>query len=373
MRVALLADQPVDYAIAFANGLAPHARVTLIAAESRYAPLRRWIDPAVELRLVDWPRHRSLRNPAFLWRLTRTVRTVRPELLHLLSNTALWLNLAMPLWRGLPLLTTIHDIATHPGDRDTATLPAWAPRLMVRLSPDVVVHGPSLARLAVQRFAKSPERVHVLQHPAIRRYAELAHTGASAGGPGAPELPETGGNGFRLLLFGRIFAYKGLDLLVEAERLLGPRIPGLAITVAGRGDDPGALRPRMGTPGRYDIRNRFIPDAEVARLFAAADAVVLPYAEGSQSGVLHVAATFGKPLVATDVGELGATVARNRLGLVVPPGRADALAAALATLAEDRMLRAELGANALAWSRGANAPETVGRQALALYREILRR
>ncbi len=140
------------------------------------------------------------------------------------------------------------------------------------------------------------------------------------------------------------------------------------MVIAGRGDDPAALSGLMGDPGRYDIRHRFIEDREVAQLFLDADVVALPYVEASQSGVLNVAAAFGKPVVVTDVGELRATVEPNGLGLVVPPRDPQALAEALVRLAAEPRLAAELGARARAWAEGPNAPETVGREAAELYR-----
>jgi glycosyltransferase involved in cell wall biosynthesis len=111
----------------------------------------------------------------------------------------------------------------------------------------------------------------------------------------------------------------------------------------------------------------------VAQLFLDADAVALPYVEASQSGVLNVAAAFRKPVVVTDVGELRATVEPNGLGLVVPPRDPQALADALARLAAEPRLAAELGARARAWAEGPNAPETVGRAASELYARIAAR
>ena len=176
----------------------------------------------------------------------------------------------------------------------------------------------------------------------------------------------------RVLLFGRIFAYKGLEHLVRAEAMLKDLLPNLRITVAGRGDDPWVFQPLMGDAGRYDIRNRFIEDAEVAQLFLDADIVVLPYTEASQSGVLNLAAAFGKPVIVTDVGELRATVQPNGLGMVVPPGDAEQLARAIRILAENSALRSNFGTNALAWATGPNSPEQVGAQAAAVYREVVR-
>jgi glycosyltransferase involved in cell wall biosynthesis len=365
MRPVLIGSEPTDYTIAFANGLASHVPTTIVLPKSRFETLLPWFDAALDGRLIDWPRHRSLRNPDFLMRLNALLRELQPEILHLLSNTTLWLNLAAPFWRPTPLVTTIHDVVRHPGDRDTATLPPWCGKLIARQSRDVVVHGAGLKTAAVREFGKDASRVHVLQHPAITRYADLARQMNLTRSREA--------RGFNILMFGRIYRYKGLDTLIEAESLLGHEVPDLRIVIAGRGDDPWDLRDRMGEPGRYEILSRFIEDAEVAQLFVDCDLVVLPYSEASQSGVIHVAATFGKPVLVSDVGELRPTVEGNGLGMVVPPRDAPALARAIVAMARDDALRRATGQRSLEWSRGANAPASIGAEALDIYSRILRR
>jgi glycosyltransferase involved in cell wall biosynthesis len=362
MKALLLVSELEDYTIAFASGVARHLDVVVGVPGRRYAHLAPWFDPAINLQLMDWPRHRSLANPWFLHQLTRLIRRERPSLIHLLSNNTLWLNFAAPFWRPIPIVTTVHDVDVHPGDSDTRTLPAWAPELMVKQSGHLVVHGEGLKRMVLDRYSKAPDHVHVLSHPAIQRYAELARQQNLT-------RRQTDGT-LRVLLFGRIFAYKGLEHLIRAEAMLKD-VPNLHITVAGRGDDPWLFKPLMGDTSRYDIRNRFIEDAEVAQLFLDTDIVVLPYTEASQSGVLNLAATFGKPVIVTDVGELRATVQPNGLGMVVPPGDGAELARAIRTLADNSELRNNLGANALAWARGPNSPEQVGAQAAAVYREVI--
>src|SRR5215217_7952892 len=144
MRVLLLVSELEDYTISFANGVARHVPVTLGVPRRRYAHLARWLEPSVDVRLLNWPRHSSLANPKFLFTLTKLIRQIRPDLIHLLSNTTLWLNFAAPFWRSAPLITTVHDVQVHPGDRDTKILPSWATTLIVRQSDHVVVHGETL-------------------------------------------------------------------------------------------------------------------------------------------------------------------------------------------------------------------------------------
>ncbi len=65
------------------------------------------------------------------------------------------------------------------------------------------------------------------------------------------------------------------------------------------------------------VEPRWVPDSEIAGLVAAARAVVLPYREASQSGVLPIALALGVPVVATDVGGLAEQMGGG--GLLVPP------------------------------------------------------
>jgi glycosyltransferase involved in cell wall biosynthesis len=363
MKALLLVAELEDYTISFVNGVAQHLPVVLGVPRRRYEHLASYFAPAVDLRLLDWPRHRALSNPLFLYNLTRLIRRERPSIIHLLSHSTIWLNFAVPFWRPIPLVTTIHDIDTHPGDVDARMMLNWASDWIVQQSAHVVVHGDGLKRRALDRYSRSPDSVHVLSHPAIVHYADLARR---------EKMQRRAEDGtFRVLMFGRIYAYKGLEHLIRAEAALKDEVPNLRITIAGRGDDAWALRPLMGVPDRYDIRTRYIDDPETAQLFLDTDLVVLPYTEASQSGVLNLAAAFGKPVIVTDVGELRASVEPNGLGMVVPPGNPERLARAIRILAESKTLRNDFGANALAWATGPNAPESVGADAASLYRSVV--
>jgi glycosyltransferase involved in cell wall biosynthesis len=76
------------------------------------------------------------------------------------------------------------------------------------------------------------------------------------------------------------------------------------------------------------LKTGFIPDDQVRFYFSAADCVVQPYRNATQSGVTPLAYHFEKPMIVTNVGGLPALVPHQKVGLVAEP-TVDSLADAL--------------------------------------------
>ena len=91
-----------------------------------------------------------------------------------------------------------------------------------------------------------------------------------------------------------------------------------------------------------------MPDDELAQLYSSACAVVLPSQSDTEGFgmVILEAAACGAPAVATRVGGVPAAVEDGATGLLVPPGDADSLSAALVRIAQDVEFRDRLGRNA---------------------------
>lgn len=126
-----------------------------------------------------------------------------------------------------------------------------------------------------------------------------------------------------ILFFGFIRKYKGLDLLLEAMADERIRRSGIRLLVAGEFyEDASAyneLINRLGIREKLILRTDFIPDSEVKYYLCAADAVIQPYRNATQSGVTPLAYHFEKPMLVTNVGGLPALVPDRKAGLVVQP------------------------------------------------------
>ena len=84
---------------------------------------------------------------------------------------------------------------------------------------------------------------------------------------------------------------------------------------------------RLGIRDSVILRTDFIPDGEVKYFLCAADAVIQPYRNATQSGVTPLAYHFEKPMIVTNVGGLPSLVPNEKAGLVAEPN-AESIAAA---------------------------------------------
>lgn len=135
-----------------------------------------------------------------------------------------------------------------------------------------------------------------------------------------------------LLFFGFIRKYKGLDLLLEAMHILQKKNSSIQLLIAGEFYED--ERPYRDLIVKWQLENMllmrtaFIPDAEVRNYLCAADVVVQPYRNATQSGVTPLAYHFEKPMIVTNTGSLPAMVPHERVGLVAEPD-AESIAAAI--------------------------------------------
>src|SRR6202034_3199799 len=104
------------------------------------------------------------------------------------------------------------------------------------------------------------------------------------------------------------------------------------------------------------IIDRYITDAELKDLLSGSDAVVLPYRRSSASGPLHVAMSWGLPVIVTAVGGLTEVAERYEGATVIPPDDAAALAGAILNM------RSRIGRrfqDPVSWTAAVGALESV--------------
>ena len=206
-----------------------------------------------------------------------------------------------------------------------------AMRSLLRRVDAHVVHSEFDSDLLQRAYGLDPRQITIIPHGPYDHVVDTTAVPAPDAGADAGDAP------VRLLFFGTIRPYKGLEDLVEAfsslPRELAERF---RLTIVGETWEgwTGPLDAVAASPhrDRIDLVNRYVTDAEVRTHFAAADAVVLPYRRSSSSGPLQMAMSAGLPTVVTSVGGLVEAAGDYGGAIFVPPQEPAALAAALERL-----------------------------------------
>lgn len=191
---------------------------------------------------------------------------------------------------GLRLVWTAHNVLPHaPVFADDAA----ARRTLVHAADLVIAHSQStLAELAA--IGAAPRRAAVIPH------------GPFAPGSPAGQIPPPGQGTWprRFLFFGRLEAYKGIEDLLAAFAAIPADVPA-ELSIAGECRDPALLSAlsdaARSAERRVTLRLGRVPEGDVGRLMAGADAVVLPYRRVTTSGSAILALCHGRPLIVPDV------------------------------------------------------------------------
>jgi len=198
--------------------------------------------------------------------------------------------------RRATIVWTAHNLYPHEGGRGLLAhrVGRW---IVVAFTDRVCVHGRSAGTIVTRELKVRPSRLRTGHHPNwIDCYPNTITRTESRRRLGLPEKE------FLYLFIGRCRPYKGLEALIEAF----PGAPQPArLLIAGQFSSPAYLEAVKSlasrTPG-VDFAPRSIPDEEMQIYLNAADCVVLPYRDVLTSGAAMLALSFGRPVIAPDLG-----------------------------------------------------------------------
>ncbi len=152
-----------------------------------------------------------------------------------------------------------------------------------------------------------------------------------------------------ILFFGAIKEYKGLDILLNSLSSVSKKINNLTLIIAGEAD-PSELElkyrniiSKLPKEIKVIFNAGFIPSAEVAKHFIASDVVILPYRRISHSGVLNLAYSFGRPVIATNVGDFEETIEEGKSGFVLSSNSQENLSEKIIQAFSDKLKLEEMG------------------------------
>lgn len=221
---------------------------------------------------------------------------------------------------GVPLTVIVHNALPH----EQRTMDRLLARYALKHASDFLVMNPAEKDKLLSLLTPASPRVQLVPHPVYQLFPPSGKSRQQIRKElGLPlEHPV-------LLFFGFIRPYKGLTVLLDAMGKLKAEGHPAHLLVAG--ETWGGRREydqqiaSLGIGDRTHLYLDYIPDAQVAQFFEAAEIFVAPYTSGTQSGSIKTALGFGLPLVVTDV--IADDILRCMPGecVIIPSGDAAAL------------------------------------------------
>jgi len=262
------------------------------------------------------------RLPIIAWRLRRFLRKHDVgAVVCVMTSVYQWMIVPRILPPSARYIVCVHDTLPHPGEERPSQ--GLALRSELDRANIAFVFSQSVASQLEAQIDSGKTPIVTSVHPAwSNSRSALSRT---------RRLPEHGP--FTLGFFGRLLPYKGLDLFLDAARLLTQRGVDVRIAIHGTGPDRNLRTKYTDVAGDWDVR--WIEDSSVETLIDRFDVLVLPYKEASQSGVFAHALDLGIPTVATPVGGLIEQIEETGAGVLASHPTAPSVADAIECLLAD--------------------------------------
>ena len=277
---------------------------------------------------------------------------------------------------GKKIVITAHNV--NAGKRDLTD--SWLNRLTLKsqyqLADHIFVHTQKMKDELAGEFGVNERAITVIPFGINNSVPDTALTPGQA----KQQLGIQGGEK-TILFFGNIGPYKGLEVLVAAFQALASRNADYRLIIAGklRGGCEKYWEDIRRTidrdPSRLQVipRIEYIPDQETELYFKAADVLVLPYKQVSQSGVLFLGYNFGLPVIATDIGSFREDIIESKTGFVCRSGDPVGLAKVIEGYFESNLFK-DLNSCRTEIKKHANASyswDIVGEMTRTVYAELL--
>jgi glycosyltransferase involved in cell wall biosynthesis len=345
LEVALLTggiDRPYAYGLAMAL-VRKGVRLEVIGSDQIDSPE---MHTTAGLRFLNlWPSHTThptavtklIRVAKYYARLLRYTAMADPAVFHVLWNGKIQLfdrTLLMLFYKamGKEIALTAHNVNQGRRDGNDSLMNRLTLRMQYRLTDHIFVHTQKMKDELVADFAVQARKVTVIRHPINDAFPDTRLTPEEAKRQlGLRNSDKT------ILCFGRIKPYKGIEHLLAAFQKLAKHDACYRLIVAGevqKGNERYLSQIKRMIPleldrGQIILKTQFIPDEDMELYLKAADAMVLPYNEIFQSGVLFLGYSFGLPVIATDVGSFKEEIVEGRTGFLCRPGDPTDLARAI--------------------------------------------
>ncbi len=374
MKIAMFDFGPLEYSAALASALSKHCQVDFYTsryhAERRDINILKTLQGKVGVFVYDSYRYRDPRNIFAYYKLSKSFKGKKYNLIHFqiagIALSPFWMFLFWGRYKRFPLVLTVHDPFQHYGFSSyrVAAMDIMQ-KIFVKKAKKIIVHGKTLKKDFMKRYPwKKDEDIIIIPHGNFLIYRDWDRHESKATRNSSVK---------NILFFGGRRPNKGIEYLIKAEPIISEKIDNYKIIIAGPGEDGGIdqYQKYIINPSRFKWVDEFVPTEDVPKYFNDASIVVLPYITATQTGVIPLAYSFGKPVVATNVGAIPEVVEDGKTGVLIEAKNEKALASAIIRLLSDDDQLRKMGENALQYCKQNLSWASIAKKTINIYSELI--
>lgn len=271
----------------------------------------------------------SYSNIKLQFQLIKKIKQINPDIIHI--NDCLELNnLYLLLSNKFPKVITIHDPFPHSGEYSFRK--EFFRKITFRLFNNFILLNQSQKDKFIETYLLQNKKIYTSKlgcYTYLNKYPTNNHVD---------------NQNQKILFFGRISPYKGIEFLLSAFESVQKKYSNVNLIIAGSGNFYFDIA-KYNSNKSIKIINRFISNYELASLITNCSFVVCPYTDATQSGVVMSSFTFNKPVIATNVGGIAETVVHEKYGILIKPKDSNDLANAISDLIDNPGKLSKLSAN----------------------------
>lgn len=258
------------------------------------------------VKIIEFDTYKDFKSMVFsilkvrkFFRLKRDILKFKPDVIYhpMLHTFTPIVNL---LLYKIPRIVTLHDPLPHKGEENIIL--DKISRIIARRSSRVIILSEIFKKNVID-MGVDKNIIDVIPHGEFSYYSN--------------SMKKTDFNN-KIIFFGRISKYKGIDVLLEIFKLIKEGNKDAELLIVGSGDIT-EYKELIEQCKDVTVVNRWINDSEVEHFFSQADILAIPYIDASQSGVIPLAYGFAMPVVAFRVGGIPEQITDGETGFLVEP------------------------------------------------------
>ena len=363
-----------DYSTCLCDGLsAMDVEVHLIVPQNRYFSQKN----NFEVVFLSPSKERGLGKLIKIWGfikyiilLRRYIKVIKCDLVHYQFFRRKigilffkYLNL-----RGVKLIVTAHNVLPH----EKSKIDYFLNSIIYKNANAIIAHSKLIRDKLVKNFTIDPGKIHIIPHGNFDIYLpDKKLTIADARLRLSLTLHDN-----VMLYFGFIRPYKGIDLLLKAFEKSAEKDSKLKLIIAGSAHNIGLQNSIESAIDNSRFKDRiihhlkYIPNEDIAKYFIAADLLVLPYKNIDHSGIIHLAYSFGKAVLATNVGDFNEVIVNEKSGKILKGQSYTELSEAITEMFKDKNKLFKMGNYAKILSETKYSWNDIAKQTIQLYKEV---